>query len=126
MQSTQLRMLALLAIVLLGLTAVLVLGEPPDPSAELDAEATAVVLPATDISKATGIVLQQSRGERQARIEMEKLDFDPEDALIAQLRAFVAAVRGRVEPVVPAAEALSALRTALRVVDAMPRLDDLT
>ncbi len=68
----------------------------------------------------------QDPGQSMPRIEMEKLDFDPEDALIAQLRAFVAAVRGRVEPVVPAAEALSALRTALRVVDAMPRLDDLT
>ena len=54
------------------------------------------------------------------RIEAEKLDFDPEDALLAQLRAFVSAVRGRVDPVVPAGEALSALRTALRVVEAMP------
>jgi predicted dehydrogenase len=59
-------------------------------------------------------------GSAGPRIEMEKLDFDPEDALLAQLRAFVAAVQGHVAPVVPAEEALSALRTALRVVAAMP------
>jgi predicted dehydrogenase len=64
-------------------------------------------------------------GDPSPHIEMEKLDFDPEDALLAQLRAFVQAVRGRVEPVVPAHEALSALRTALRVVAAMPSLDGL-
>ncbi len=56
------------------------------------------------------------------RIEMEKLEFDPDDALLAQLRSFAAAVRGREDPVVSARDALSALRTALRVVDAMPEV----
>jgi hypothetical protein len=37
----------------------------------------------------------------------------------------VVSVRDRIEPVVPAHEALSALRTALRVVAAMPSLDGL-
>jgi predicted dehydrogenase len=67
----------------------------------------------------------QREGEPAPHIDMEKLDFDPEDALLAQLRAFVVSVRDRVEPVVPAHEALSALRTALRVVAAMPSLDGL-
>ena len=68
----------------------------------------------------------QRAGESAPHIEMEKLDFDPDDALLSQLRNFVAAVRGRAEPVVPASEGLSALRTALRVVEAMPSLDDLS
>jgi len=67
----------------------------------------------------------QAEGEATPRIEMEKLDLDREDALRAQLRSFVDAVRGRTPPVVPADEALAALRTALRVVEAMPRIDDL-
>jgi len=67
----------------------------------------------------------QEEGEPSPRIEMEKLDLDPEDALLAQLRSFADAVRGRTLPVVPAGDALAALRTALRVVEAMPRIDDL-
>jgi predicted dehydrogenase len=43
----------------------------------------------------------------------------PEDALLAQLQSFVAAVRCRERPGPAAAGALGALRTALRVVDAM-------
>jgi predicted dehydrogenase len=68
----------------------------------------------------------QEPGQEKPRIEMEKVEFDPEDALLAQLRSFVEAVRGRGEPVVSASDALSALRTALRVVDAMPSLDELS
>jgi predicted dehydrogenase len=56
---------------------------------------------------------------------MEKLEIDPEDALLAQLRAFVEAVRTRRGPPVSGGEALAALRTALRVVEAIPPLDDL-
>jgi predicted dehydrogenase len=55
---------------------------------------------------------------------MEKLTMDPEDALLAQLRDFVDAVRTRRAPKVSGERALAALRTALRVVDAIPPLAD--
>jgi predicted dehydrogenase len=59
------------------------------------------------------------------RIEMETLDIDREDALMAQLRAFIDAVRTRSAPLVTGEDAVRTLRTALRVVAAMPPLDDL-
>lgn len=52
-------------------------------------------------------------------VEVEELRFDPEDALLAQLRAFVDAVRTR-DVASSAYSAVGALRTALRVVEAMP------
>ncbi len=55
---------------------------------------------------------------------MEKLKFDPEDALLAQLRVFVDAVSKRHAPTDSATNALGALRTALRVIDAMPSFDE--
>jgi len=58
------------------------------------------------------------------RIQVEKLTFDPEDALLAQLRAFVDAARKRDAPTDSATSALGALRTALRVIDAMPSFDE--
>jgi predicted dehydrogenase len=58
------------------------------------------------------------------RIEVEKLRFDPEDALLAQLRAFVDAARKRDAPTNSATSALGALRTALRVIDAMQSVDE--
>ncbi len=64
-------------------------------------------------------------GDAAPRIEMEKLEIDREDALLAQLRSFLDAVRTRRRPDVPAEEALATLRTALRVVAAMPPLDAL-
>ena len=58
-------------------------------------------------------------------VESEELKLDPEDALLAQLRAFLDAVSLR--SIAPASGngALGALRTALRVVEAMPRVADL-
>jgi predicted dehydrogenase len=58
------------------------------------------------------------------RFETERLAFDPEDSLLAQLEAFVSAVRTRKAPAVSGREGLRALRTALRVVEAMPRFGD--
>ncbi len=52
-------------------------------------------------------------------VEVEELRFDREDALLAQLRAFVHAVRTR-GGATSAHGAVGALRTALRVVEAMP------
>ncbi|HSJ99523.1 MAG TPA: Gfo/Idh/MocA family oxidoreductase, partial [Myxococcota bacterium] len=59
------------------------------------------------------------------RIEVEPVPLEPDDALAAQLRAFVAAVRERGDADESAAAAVRALRTALRVVEAMPALDEL-
>ena len=61
--------------------------------------------------------------DARPEIRMEKLSLDPEDALLAQLRDFVQAVRTRRTPKVSGQQALSALRTALRVIDAIPPLD---
>ncbi len=55
----------------------------------------------------------------ESPLEVEELRFDPEDALLAQLRAFVDAVRTR-GAASSAHSAVGALRTALRVVEAMP------
>jgi predicted dehydrogenase len=59
------------------------------------------------------------------RIEMEELKIDRGDALESELRAFFRAVRTRETPPGSGEEALAALRTALRVVAAMPPLDAL-
>lgn len=59
------------------------------------------------------------------RIEMERLEIVQEDALLAQLRSFVDTVRTRSAPAVSGDDALRTLRTALRVVDAMPPLERL-
>jgi predicted dehydrogenase len=58
------------------------------------------------------------------RVATEEQSFEREDALLAQLEEFVAAVRTRVAPAVSGREGLRALRTALRVVEAMPRCGD--
>lgn len=54
------------------------------------------------------------------RIEMEELKVDPEDALMAQLRSFAEAVATRRPPTGSGDDGLGALRSALRVVEAMP------
>jgi predicted dehydrogenase len=58
-------------------------------------------------------------------IDLQRLEIDPEDALLSQLASFVEAVRTRCVRAGAAHEGLSALRTALRVIDAMQPLDDL-
>lgn len=64
-------------------------------------------------------------GREEPRIEMEKLEIDREDALLEELRAFVRCARTRAAPSVSGEDALSALRTALRVIEAMPPVDAL-
>jgi predicted dehydrogenase len=59
------------------------------------------------------------------RSEPEELVVEREDSLIAQLRTFVQTVRSRDRCESAGDEALTALRTALRVVAAMPRVEDL-
>jgi predicted dehydrogenase len=53
-------------------------------------------------------------------VRTEHLEVDRADALLGQLRDFVRAVQTREPPQVAAADALGALRTAVRVVEAMP------
>ncbi len=64
-------------------------------------------------------------GSAGPSVEVEELKVDPEDALLAQLRAFVEAVRTRQLSATSGADGLGALRTAVRVVDAMPATRDL-
>jgi predicted dehydrogenase len=62
------------------------------------------------------------------KIEMQSLETDREDALATQLDVFVTGVRRRsAEGLggVTGAQAAAALRTALRVIDAMPETDEL-
>lgn len=59
------------------------------------------------------------------RIEVDEFKVDPEDALLAQLRAFVKAVKTRRLSAASGVDGLGALRTALRVVEAMPPVRDL-
>ena len=58
------------------------------------------------------------------RVEMEELKIDPDDVMMAQLRAFVSVVRTRSVTGVGGSDALGALGTALRVIDAMPSVED--
>lgn len=62
------------------------------------------------------------------RIEVQQLETDPEDALAAQLDVFVRGLASRdveSEGGVSGAQAAAALRTALRVIDAMPETGEL-
>ena len=62
------------------------------------------------------------KGERQVSIDQLKIDRG--DALLAQLRSFVRAVRAGSVEEGAGIQGLAALRTAFRVIDAMPSFDD--
>lgn len=69
-------------------------------------------------------------GGAAPRIEVEELKTDPEDALLAQLEVFAEAARCGADAPGPqrgvsGEAAVAALRTALRVIDAMPAVDAL-
>ena len=59
------------------------------------------------------------------KILSENLEFDSEDALLAQDRAFIAAVRDRSEPRVGGEDGYRALDLALRIQESIPPLEDL-
>lgn len=59
-----------------------------------------------------------------AELTVEKVEVDRGDALLGQLQHFVDAVRMGTKPVVDGAEGLGALRTAVRVNEAMPPLEE--
>jgi predicted dehydrogenase len=76
---------------------------------------------ALDLLAGTAAALRRVVGSGGTpRIEAEPLGVEAEDALLAQLRSFVAAVRERDDPTGSAEAGVSALRTALRVVAAIP------
>jgi predicted dehydrogenase len=79
-----------------------------------------------DLLARTAVILQLSPTQpgRPPHLATEQLVFDPADALLAQLEDFVSAVRTRRAPAVSGREGLRALRTALRVLEAMPRFGD--
>lgn len=62
---------------------------------------------------------REAVGEAWPEIEADRIDYQREDALLMQLRAFVDDVEKRDAPTVSAQAATAALRTALRVVDAI-------
>ena len=76
---------------------------------------------------AQSAVILRRRVERGAapRIDVEPIRFDPADALDAQLRDFLAAIRERRLDDEGAEAARRALRTALRVMAALPPLEAL-
>jgi len=65
-------------------------------------------------------------GMPSPKIEMEQVEIDREDALESEQRAFVESLHTRRAPLVSGEDAFRALRTAVRVVEAMPPLDDLS
>lgn len=67
----------------------------------------------------------ESEADGSRKIDLQQLAIDPEDAMLSQLRCFVDAVRSRSARTGAVHEGLSALRTALRIIDAMQPLDDL-
>jgi predicted dehydrogenase len=79
-------------------------------------------VPASRASQAEG-ERSPSGGDGGRKIEMQALETDPEDALAVQLDVFVSGVRRRSADGlggVTGAQAAAALRTALRVIEAMP------
>jgi len=68
---------------------------------------------------------EESGPNGRPEIDLQQLKIDPEDALSSQLHSFIEAVRSRSVRAGAAHEGLAALRTALRVVDAMQPFDDL-
>jgi len=80
-----------------------------------------------DFLEQSALVARRVSGEEGElpQIRLDKIELDRGDALMAQLRAFVAALRTRERPRVDGASALGALRTALRVSAAIPPLSDL-
>jgi predicted dehydrogenase len=78
------------------------------------------------LEQAVAIARRRGAGpDGRREIDLQRLAIDPEDALFLQLGSFIEAVRTRSVRAGAAHEGLSALRTALRVIDAMQPFDDL-
>lgn len=77
------------------------------------------------LAQSAVILRREASPDGPPRIDVEPMRFDPADALDAQLRDFLEAVRTRRTNGEGAGAALRALETALRVVAALPPLDEL-
>ncbi len=64
-------------------------------------------------------------GGAPPKIEIENLEFDAGDALLAQDRAFVEAVRDRTPPQVSGEDGYRALDLALRIQESIPSIEEL-
>lgn len=79
-----------------------------------------------DFLEKSAVILRRTlQADGTPKIDIEPIQFDPEDALAAQLEDFLEAVRTRRVQSESADAALRALRTALRVVASLPPLDEL-
>ncbi|MBW2725580.1 MAG: Gfo/Idh/MocA family oxidoreductase [Deltaproteobacteria bacterium] len=79
-----------------------------------------------DFLEQTAVVIRREvpHETASAELDVEKIEVDRGDALLDQLQHFIDAVRTGSKPVVDGAEGLGALRTAVRINQAMPDLDD--
>jgi predicted dehydrogenase len=77
------------------------------------------------LAQSAVIIRRHVEGDGPPRIEIEPMRFDPADALDAQLRDFLEAVRTRRIDDAGAQSALRALATALRVNASLPSLEEL-
>jgi len=79
-----------------------------------------------DFLEQTAAVIRREvpHDSESAELTVEKVEVDRGDALLGQLQHFVEAIRTGTKPVVDGAEGLGALRTAVRVNEAMPPLED--
>jgi predicted dehydrogenase len=77
------------------------------------------------LAQSAVILRRRVEGPGPPQIDIEPLRFDPADALDAQLRDFLDAVRTRRLDGEGTRAALRALSTALRVVASLPPLDEL-
>jgi predicted dehydrogenase len=79
-----------------------------------------------DFLAQSAVVLRREldASDRVPQIRTEKLEVDRGDALLVQLRSFLQAVRSREKPAVDSDAGVGALRTALRVLEAMPDLHE--
>jgi predicted dehydrogenase len=77
------------------------------------------------LAQSASIYRRVEDGGAWPHVDREQVQFEPEDALLHQMRAFVDAIDKRDAPIASAERAVSALRTALRVVDAMPSVEEL-
>ncbi len=79
-----------------------------------------------DFQEQSVVIGQRAGAGAERKLSLERLQIDREDALASQLRAFVQAVRDRGPLAGGADPGLAALRTALRVIEAMPPESELS
>jgi predicted dehydrogenase len=77
------------------------------------------------LAQSATVFRRHTTRDGQAHIVMDELAVESSDALLSQMRDFIRAVRTRQPPKVDGVGGLDALRTAVRVVDAMLPLHEL-